>query len=381
VSGLTRRNTLMLGAWLLAGGAERALGRSSTGAPVYISAASDSDDKHWVRGFTLDQGSVVPLFALPLPERGHHVAIHPSGRFLVAVARRPGSWMVLANAHTGEKWQTLSVPLDRHLQGHGIFTADGLRFITTESDFDDLTGDSGRVVVWDVLEANGRYSLARSREYPSYGVGPHELLLMPDLRTVVIANGGIRTHPSHDRDNLNIDSMLPSLAYIDLASGALLEQRYLPQEWHQASIRHMDVNAAGQIAMGMQFEGEQWRNAPLVATHQRGEPMRLLVAPEPLQGQMKQYVGSVRFSADGSSFGASCPRGNFITFWNVASGEMLGSVRSRDGCGLCATDTGFMFTSGIGRIAEYATGTDAIVDLEVPEGFRLLWDNHLSQVS
>ena len=32
-------------------------------------------------------------------------------------------------------------------------------------------------------------------ELPSDGIGPHEATLMPDGKTLVVANGGIRTHP------------------------------------------------------------------------------------------------------------------------------------------------------------------------------------------
>jgi hypothetical protein len=346
----------------------------------FLSAASTNDDTHWVQGLRWNGAQLTQEFQLPLPERGHHVEVHPAGRYFVMVARRPGTWLVLGDAQKGEILETLRVPENRHLFGHGIFSADGKQFYTTESDFDDLTGDSGLIVSWDVDVSDTGLKLKRAQEFRSYGVGPHELLLMPDQQTIAIANGGIRTHPSHDRDNLNVDTMVPSLAYIDRTSGALLEQHFLPDEWHQASIRHFDVNAEGQIAFGMQFEGEPWMDVPLVATHRRGEELRLLSAPQPLQGQMKQYVGSVRFAEDGKSFAASCPRGNMITFWDAASGEVLNSVRSRDGCGVCAVEQGYFFTAGSGRIAWYDTATQEVHEFETGPELHLLWDNHLSQV-
>jgi hypothetical protein len=39
-------------------------------------------------------------------------------------------------------------------------------------------------------------------ELASFGVGPHELVLMPDGATLAVANGGIRTHPGRDRAKL-----------------------------------------------------------------------------------------------------------------------------------------------------------------------------------
>jgi len=308
------------------------------------------------------------------------VEVHPDGRYFVMVARRPGTWLVIGDSEKGEVLHVLRVPENRHLFGHGVFSADGRHFYTTESNFNDLTGDSGLIVSWRVDIGGAGLTLAREREFPSYGVGPHELLLMPDQSVIAIANGGIRTHPSHDRDNLNVDTMVPSLAYIDRHTGELLEQQFLPEEWHQASIRHFDVNAEGMIAFGMQFEGEPWMDVPLVATHRRGESLRFMSAPQPLQGQLKQYVGSVRFAADGRSFATSCPIGNVIVFWNAESGEVLGSVRSRDGCGVCAIDGGYFFTAGTGRVARYELQTGDIHEFETGPELALLWDNHLSRV-
>lgn len=377
VSMLSRRDLLGCG---MALAMAPLFARAKSGdATVFISAASD-DTHHWVRGLRWMGTSLEGSFALPLPGRGHHVAVHPAGRYFVAVARRPGTWLVLGDAQSGTLLDTLRVPANRHLFGHGVFSADGRQFYTTESDFEDLEGDSGLIVRWDVaVDANG-LRLHRGAEFRSFGVGPHELAIMPDQQAIAIANGGIRTHPAHDRDNLNIDTMVPSLAYIDRHSGELLEQHFLPAEWHQASIRHFDVNAAGMVAIGMQFEGEPWMEVPLVGTHRRGEALRLLSAPQPLQGQMKQYVGSLRFSTDGSQFVAACPRGNLLTFWNSVDGSVLGSARSRDGCGVCAVDAGFMFTSGVGRIGWYESATATVHDFELDPSLHLQWDNHLSRV-
>jgi len=75
----------------------------------------------------------------------------------------------------------------------------------------------------------------------SNGIGTHQIALMPDGKRIVAANGGILTHPSTPRKKLNLDTMKPSLTYIDCESGKHLES-YFPQH-HQMSIRHIDVAA------------------------------------------------------------------------------------------------------------------------------------------
>lgn len=374
-----RRQVLGLGALLLASASYVRAGAPQCAAPRFLSAASDADDCHWILGFSVADGLVHTEFKRELPERAHHVEVNQRRGFFVVVARRPGTWLQLGSLVDGSLTQAIQVPADRHLFGHGVFSADGGTFYTTESDFDDIRGDSGRIVAWRVEGDGAAARLVRGAELPSYGVGPHELLLHPDGETLIIANGGIRTHPSHDRDNLNIDTMLPSLAYIDRHSGALLEQHFLPAQFHQAGIRHMDVNAAGVVALGMQFEGEPFLAVPLVATHRRGESLRLLDAPPELQPQMKQYVGSVRFDMDGRYFATSCPKGNLLTFWDADNGALLHSTRARDGCGVCASAGGFVFSTGTGRLAHIDLATSTVSDLTSGADIEhLFWDNHLS---
>jgi hypothetical protein len=93
---------------------------------------------------------------------------------------------------------------------------------------------------------------------------------------------------------------------------------------------------------------------------------------------MSQYVGSIRFNGSGEYFAATCPRGNMITIWQAESGEMVHSLRSRDGCGICASDNGFLYTSGTGRINHYDPALDQVTDLDSTATGRLFWDNHLS---
>lgn len=347
-------------------------------APLFVSAASDGEDRHWVIGFREGDGVSSEVFRHQLPARAHHIAVHEGLGIYVVIARRPGNYLWVGDLASGDKLADFTVPADRHFYGHGIFSLDGSRFYTTENAWQLINGDSGRVTVWEVSRQGGRVEFDRHVEFPSYGVGPHELLLDATQQNLIVANGGIRTHPERDREKLNINSMQPSLVYIDAETGHLQEQLMLEPQYHKASIRHMDINASGQVAIGLQYEGEPFDHVPLVVTHRRGEALRTLWAPELQQGQMSQYVGSVRYDAGGRFIAASCPRGNMITFWDGETGEMLKSIRSRDGCGVCAIDDGFLYTAGTGRISHYDLATDTITDYPNDKFDKLFWDNHLS---
>jgi hypothetical protein len=378
VPALKRRNFLSLSSLLMAGQG-LALPLPSKQA-IFLSAASDNTEQHWLKAFTIENNRVETLYSHQLSERGHAVAVSPDDSLFVAVARRPGRFLLLGKVQSGEVTQHVEAPAGRHFYGHGVFSADGQTFYTTESDYEDMSGDSGRIGVWQVSQSD--FTIQRLGEMPTFGVGPHELLLMPDQETLVIANGGIRTHPDSERENLNVDTMLPSLIYLHRQSGTLLEQRFLPSEFHQASIRHIDVNHLGQVAIAIQFEGEPFIRAPLIALHQQGQEIQTLMAPESVQSQLQQYVGSIRFDHSGRFFVASCPRANVLTFWDAQQASFVAQQRARDTCGVCAFADGFIYSAGTGLIRYFDLVRRELEELnDNDERFQgLFWDNHLAVV-
>lgn len=346
----------------------------------FLSALADAEGRYWLAAFGLGPDSLRLHYRVPLPDRGHHVAVHAPRAVFVSVARRPGNWLLVGDLYSGRILQELRLPEDRHFCGHGVFSADGSHLYTTESNRDDHRGDSGLVVEWEVGNVNGSAELLRGREFASGGVGPHELLLMPDGNTLVVANGGLRTDPETGTEVADMETMRSSLAYLDRRDGRLLEQHFLPEEQSLSSIRHLDVNTRGQVVAGLQYQGELWERVPLVATHERGGALRTLETPELVLGRMKQYVGSVRHIAGSDSIVASCPRGNLLAFWSAVDGSWLGSVAARDACGVADSAFGLVFSSGVGRIGRVALPEPALgADLQLP-GETLLWDNHLAVV-
>ncbi|WP_292128082.1 DUF1513 domain-containing protein, partial [Mesorhizobium sp.] len=179
------------------------------------------------------------LHTLDLPDRGHDVAFDPVSKRSIVFARQPGIFAMVFD-HTGrEKPLTIASIAGRHFFGHGVFSPDGALLYATENDFDNASGVVG------VYDARAKFS--RVGEFPTYGMGPHELLLLADGRTLAIANGGIETHPDFGRAELNIATMKPSYTLVDRITGDLIEKHELPPALHQLSIRHMDRDQAGTV--------------------------------------------------------------------------------------------------------------------------------------
>ena len=269
------------GGALVAGLALRAgRARGAEGA-LFVSCRVDAEAGHHVTG--IDASGRV-RFDLPLPERGHGIAFRPGADEGLVFARRPGTFAVAFDPVAGIALRRIDAAAGRHFYGHGAFSPDGRYLFTSENDY-----EAGRGVL-GVRDATDGYR--QIGELASFGVGPHEVVLMPDGATLAIANGGIRTHPERDRAKLNLDSMAPSLAYLDLADGKLRGDYRLAEAHHQLSIRHLAVLGSGGVAIAMQYEGDMRDRVPLVGIHD-GDRIRLLEAPAGVQAQMRQYGGSV----------------------------------------------------------------------------------------
>ena len=358
--------------FLASGIGSAAAGRTPRDRPIYFSAYGALDGAHGVAAFGADGGKVLDA---PLPARAHGIAVHPDGDEAVAFARRPGTFAAVLRRRDGAGRARLDSPPGRHFCGHGVYSADGEFLFTTENDF-----DAGRGVV-GVWRTRPRYR--RAREFPSHGIGPHELILSGDGATLIVANGGILTHPDTGRRKLNVPTMSPSLAYVDSSDGRLVESRAFGGPRRRLlGIRHLAVAADGLVCLALQDEGPRGDPLPLVAFHRPGDAeIDLRPAPRAILRRMKGYTGSAAADSSGAYLAVTAPRGGMVAIWDVRRREPSAAFDLADGCGVAPEGRPgrFLATSGAGGAAllDAATGRAAAV------GSRFLarrrWDNHLAR--
>lgn len=89
----------------------------------------------------------------------------------------------MADLTNGAVRQTLMSPPGHHVYGHAAYSADGAHLYVTENACDDA--EPGVLGVYDATD--GYRPLGG---LPTQGIGPHEVRLMPEGRTLAVANGG-----------------------------------------------------------------------------------------------------------------------------------------------------------------------------------------------
>ncbi|WP_413885052.1 DUF1513 domain-containing protein [Tateyamaria sp.] len=334
---------------------------ADVGSPSYLSAAARPDGAFVLCGINADLSIA---FEQPLPARGHAAAAHPTRPEAVAFARRPGTFAMVIDCITGVQKAQLSAPSGRHFYGHGVYSADGNLLFTTENDYE---AGQGRIGVWDV----GR-GYVRTNDWASGGIGPHDIQRLPGTDILVVANGGIDTHPASGRTKLNIPTMRANLAYVD--NGSVLETALLPEDMQKSSIRHLAIGPDNTVIFGMQWEGQGQPDA-LVGTHRRGRGTAFLSAPSAAIRDMNGYIGSVAVSIDGRAIAATSPRGGVLQMYDATTAALQSAIHFEDVCGVAQQGTGFSVTSGTGVLRTVSAGQQ--------KGERttlLAWDNHLIRI-
>lgn len=306
-----------------------------------------------ILGFGREEALAVEA-VLEVPTRAHGLLREASGT-LLAVARRPGDWLLRWSAE-GRTLAWRWIEPGRAFAGHVLADEDGRILYTTEIDLDTGMGLIG------VRDAG---SLEKRAEWPTGGCDPHMLVLDATRPgALIVANGGVSTRPETGRRKVDLHRMDSSLVRLDARTGALLGQWRLADP--RLSLRHLAWNG-DRLGIALQAEHDDpaiKAAAPVLAVFD-GASLRAVPAAAPLAG----YGGSIAALGDG--FTVSCPRAQGVAVYGADGFREL--VALAEGCSVAASgdrlwaggrDTALVLAVTAGRAAHHS----------VPAEIRL--DNH-----
>lgn len=368
---MNRRTFLLLatvgafGAALGVNALMKAAGKSSAKTGHLYSAHDNLTGEHFLSRLDMVGGA---LQSCPVPMRGHAVLPLADGN-VILFGRRPAfeSVAVTFDGDSG-RFSPIQATNGRHFNGHGCLSMQGDVLFTTESAYDEKRG---------VLGIRDSKTFQHLGEYDTYGLDPHDLQLMPDGKTLVVANGGIEQHPHFGRRKLNLDTMQPALVYIDAANGKKLDEYRLPDRL--LSIRHLIVTSEGNVGVALQYEGDLYRHQPasLVAWQEQGGDLSLLDISAQDVAIFNGYMADLAYDPQQQILAVSSPRGNHVTFWDTQTKAFLCATALTEPSGLAfASDQGFTVSATNGDIHRIEVTHQAVRTTLLHRLTDVLWDNH-----
>ena len=338
-----------------------------------------------------------------MPERVHDIVVQPvadpqdqdsqqgaysranQSRHVVVMGRRPSEKFWVLDTSNGQVQHAVQSAANRHFYGHACYSLDGDLLYITENDTVSLVGKIG---VYDTQNAYKKVA-----EFDTHGIGPHELIMHPDGDTLVIANGGIKTEQA-SREELNLNTMRPSLVYLNRHDGTLLEQ--VTPEHNQMSVRHLAMHDDGTVMIGIQFQGEKHINVPLVLTHQRGDlTFTALTMPNNQWQRFHQYIASVAVDSQRNLLCVTTPIGGCAAIYDLHTRALIDDVRLPDCAGASVLSesvehnetSGFIVSDGQGQLTALRvddSSTASVSDTAQHEriiqhciSHKMSFDNHL----
>jgi hypothetical protein len=290
-----------------------------------------------------------------LPARAHAVLAHPHlERSAYVCARRPGEYLVRFDPATGEVAARAEADESYRFEGHALVDAGRNRVLATQS---ELEQGAGRIGLYDAA------SLEPLGEWPTHGIGPHELLRLGG-DVLAVANGGILTLPETGRIKRNLDTMESSLVLLDARDGRKLAQFELPDR--KLSIRHLALGEDRVLGVALQYEGSG--AAPVLALLRDGN-FSIAQVPE----DAGSYGAAV--AACGDRFAVTCTRGDCVAVWD-AGGRYRGDVPVAKPSGIVAIGDAWLVSNELGEL--WRVGAERLDAERVARVAGRAWDNHLT---
>ncbi|MBW8318807.1 MAG: DUF1513 domain-containing protein, partial [Rhizobium sp.] len=195
----------------------------------------------------------------------------------------------------------------------------------------------------------------------------HDMTVSDDGRLLIIANGGIETHPDFGRTKLNLDHMEPSLVIADAATGTLIERHVMPRELSQLSTRHLDLDQDGRVWFACQYEGPRNDTPPLVGHFARGEAVSFVTLPEAVTAGLANYVGAIAVNRRDGLVGVTSPKGGLAVTIDGRSGNVVSTTPVADAAGIAPASSGFAVSSYDGHFGANRS--------------PVAWDQHIVRLS
>lgn len=291
-----------------------------------------------------------------------HQILPLGGQQYLVISRRPETWMAWVDFDSQTITRVHEVESGYHLYGHACIDEANNILLTAEN---DTVAQQGYVVLRDLD------SMQILERYPSYELGPHQLLFDSKNQRVWVANGGFLLEPESGRAIRNRSDFQSSLVVLDYANGEKIASVQHPDT--QQSIRHLALLDNDTVVIGLQHHGSEnpTHFAPYAAW-QLDQAIQTFVNEDLKQN----YVTSI-MAVDPYRFAVSMEKDHQVGVVDIRSGQYE-SQKLDTPQGLALVDNDIYISSRKGTLSICSAlnfaDSEAQPLMSLPSGFW--FDNH-----
>lgn len=273
---------------------------------------------HFLDILDLDAGDADPA-RIPLDFLAHGFAVHPGRPHEAALFEKRGPGGAYVDLVARRVLSPIA-PLPGHaFYGHGTFTRSGDVVLAVETDLGTRAG---------VISVRDGKSFAPLDRFPTFGVRPHDCVLLDEGKTLAVTNGG---------GDVGADGEMPCVTFVDVAGRKLLERF----DVDSPAINTGHIAFAGRrefAVVSAPREGlPETTSAGGISLRVGGGPLRRLTEPADVLGRMLGETLSVCIHPDRGIVAATCPVGGLLTFWRLEDGALVRAVELPNARGVTLT--------------------------------------------
>lgn len=272
----------------------------------------------------------------PLDFLAHGLVRSPHDEHLFLLFEKHGPGCCAYDASAREVRNVITTRPNRQFYGHGAFSPDGSKLYCTETDLEDQ--HKGYIAVRDGKD------FSYLGDFPTHGVAPHDCMLRDDGKTLVITNGG---------SPVGTSAFAPAVTWVDVETGRLVREE--PVTHDRINTGHLAMTTDGGLAVvsapreGLPKDGEGG-----ISLRGPQGTLTTIRAPADTVSLMLGETLSVAIHEPSGVVAATNPEGHILTFWNLADGTFIRSLRIPNPRGVAVSLDGREFVVTFGVTAKAA---------------------------
>ena len=253
----------------------------------------------------LDSGAETPNRVI-LDFLAHGFSVFPKQKTLAVLLEKRGPGGALVDLKECALLKTIDPLSGHHFYGHGSFSQNGDVLFAVETNLQTNDG---------VISVRDPNSFQCLEQFPTYGMAPHDCVMIDQGKTLVITNGGGDIH----------SSSLPCVTFVDVATRRLLEKYEVDEP--AINTGHIALrNNRDFVVVSAPRDGLAEGSLGGVSLRIGGKPLKYQREPKAPVSKMFGESLSVCIDEKTDLALATHPFGHFITFWDMRAGSLLAAL-------------------------------------------------------